>query len=72
MRLCEAYFLEKFHDIFLRRNDQLQRTGLDARYSGEKRVIPYRKVVCDKYNIESWIPISKVFPIFHHKLGEFF
>ena len=72
MRLYEAYFLEEFRDRFLQRNDSLKRTGLDARNSETERVKPYHEIICDKYNEESWIPTSKLFPLFHHELVDSF
>ena len=72
MRLYEAYFLEEFRDTFLKRNDSLIRVDLDARNSETERVVPYHEIICDKYNDESWLPTSKLFPLFHHELVESF
>ena len=72
MRLYEAYFHEDFREEFLRRNDSLSRSGLDARNSATQRVRPYHEIVCDKYNDESWVPSTKSFLFFHHELIESF
>jgi hypothetical protein len=53
MRLYEAYFREDFREEFVRRNDSLTHSGLDARNSATQRVRPYHEIVCDKYNDES-------------------
>ena len=72
MRLYEAVFLEALRDAFLRRNDSLSRLQLDARNSVEERVVPFHELVCNKHNDETWIPLSKNFPFFHHELTESF
>ena len=72
MRLYEAFFLEEFRDEFMRRNDSLSRTQLDARNSETQSVKPYHELVCNKYNNETWLPQSKIFPLFHHELMEMF
>ena len=72
MRLYEAYFHEDFREEFLRRNDSLSRSGLDARNSATQRVRPYHEIVCDKYNDASWVPSTKSFLFFHHELIETF
>ena len=70
MRLYEAYFFEEFRDLFIQRNDSLSRTQLDARNSESEAVKPYHEVVCDKYNDETWVPSTKLFPQFHHELAD--
>ena len=64
--------MEEFRDQFLKSNDQIKYQELNARKSNEQRVKPYHEIVCDKYNDESWVPVTKLFPLFHQEVSQSF
>ena len=70
--IVREFFCEEFRDTFLKRNDYLHQTGLDASNYYDQSCKPYHEVISDKYNGVLWVPNSKNFPLFHHKLGDSF
>ena len=56
----------------LRRNGSPSRGGGDARNLEMERLCSYHEIVCDKYNTESWVPVIKQIPLFHHEHSKSF